>query len=110
LFHSRRSAISGQLGKLAGSGRSSSDIERGDRELLRDRLPTNARDEYHSHDANWEDYQDLLELLGEANGPLISDNEVELQVLTQLDFVQFVMQAQAPASQIGQSRRHFSMS
>jgi len=36
-----------------------------------------------SHDANWEDYVDLLELLGEANGPLISDNEVELQVLTQ---------------------------
>ena len=29
---------------------------------------------------------------------------------TELDFVQFVMQAQAPASQIGQSRRHFSMS
>jgi len=26
----------------------------------------------------------LLELLGEANGPLISDNEVELQVLTQI--------------------------
>jgi hypothetical protein len=37
-----------------------------------------------SHDANWEDYEDLLELLGEANGPLISDNEVELQVLTQI--------------------------
>jgi len=28
--------------------------------------------------ANWEDYEDLLELLGEANVPLISDNEVEL--------------------------------
>ena len=37
-----------------------------------------------SRDANWEDYEDLLELLGEANGPLISDNEVELQVLTQI--------------------------
>lgn len=34
--------------------------------------------------ANWEDYEDLLELLGEANGLLISDNEVELQVLTQI--------------------------
>ena len=37
-----------------------------------------------SHDANWEDYEDLLELLCEANSPLISDNEVELQVLTQI--------------------------
>jgi hypothetical protein len=35
-----------------------------------------------SHDANWEDYEDLLELPGEANSPPISDNEVELQVLT----------------------------
>jgi hypothetical protein len=26
----------------------------------------------------------LLELLGEANGPLISENEAELQVLTQI--------------------------
>ncbi|HZF39351.1 MAG TPA: hypothetical protein VE715_11030 [Blastocatellia bacterium] len=26
----------------------------------------------------------MLELFGEANGPLISDNEVELQVLTQI--------------------------
>jgi len=34
--------------------------------------------------ANWEDYEDLLELLGEANDPLMSDNEVELQVLTQI--------------------------
>jgi len=37
-----------------------------------------------SHDANWEDYEDLLDPLGEANGPPISDNEVELQVLTQI--------------------------
>ena len=37
-----------------------------------------------SHDANWKDYEDLLELLGEANGQLISENEVELQVLTQI--------------------------
>jgi hypothetical protein len=36
-----------------------------------------------SHDAGWEDYEDLLDPLGEANGPPISDNEVELQVLTQ---------------------------
>ena len=37
-----------------------------------------------SHDANWEDYKDLLDLLGEANGPLISNNEVKLRVLTQI--------------------------
>jgi hypothetical protein len=37
-----------------------------------------------SHDANWEDYEDLLDPLGEANGPPISDNEVELQALTQI--------------------------
>jgi len=37
-----------------------------------------------SHDANWGNYEDLLELLGEANGPLISDNEVEMHVLTQI--------------------------
>jgi hypothetical protein len=37
-----------------------------------------------SHDANWEDYEDLLDLLGEANGPLISNNEVKLRVLTQI--------------------------
>jgi hypothetical protein len=37
-----------------------------------------------SHDANWEDYEDSLELLGEANGPLVSDNEGELYVLTQI--------------------------
>lgn len=37
-----------------------------------------------AHDANWEDYEDLLGLLSETNGPPISDNEVELQVLTQL--------------------------
>jgi len=36
------------------------------------------------HDANWEDYEDLLDLLGEANGPFISNNEVKLQVLTQI--------------------------
>ncbi len=36
------------------------------------------------HDANWENYEDLLDPLGEANGPPISDNEVELQVLTQI--------------------------
>ena len=37
-----------------------------------------------SHDANWEDYEDLLDLLGEANGPLISNNVVKLRVLTQI--------------------------
>jgi hypothetical protein len=37
-----------------------------------------------SYDADWEDYEDLLELLCEANSPLRSDNEVELQVLTQI--------------------------
>jgi len=37
-----------------------------------------------SHDANWEDYEDLLDPLGEANGPPISDNEVELQALTRI--------------------------
>jgi hypothetical protein len=37
-----------------------------------------------SHDANWGDYEDLLDPLGEANGPPISDNEVELQVLTRI--------------------------
>jgi exonuclease V gamma subunit len=37
-----------------------------------------------SHDANWEDYGDLLELLGKANGQLISDNEVKLYVLIQI--------------------------
>jgi len=31
-----------------------------------------------SHGANWEDYEDLLDPLGEADGPPISDNEVEL--------------------------------
>jgi hypothetical protein len=36
------------------------------------------------HDANWENYEDLLDPLGEANCPPISDNEVELQVLTQI--------------------------
>ena len=36
------------------------------------------------HDANWENYEDLLDPLGEANGPPISDNELELQVLTQI--------------------------
>jgi hypothetical protein len=34
-----------------------------------------------SHDADWEDYEDLLDPLGEAD---ISDNEVESQVLTQI--------------------------
>jgi hypothetical protein len=37
-----------------------------------------------SHDANWEDYEDLLDPLSEANGPPISDNEVKSQVLTQI--------------------------
>jgi hypothetical protein len=37
-----------------------------------------------SHDANWGGHEDLLELLGKANGPFISDNEVGLQVLTQI--------------------------
>ena len=36
------------------------------------------------HDANWENYEELLDPLGEANGPPIRDNEVELQVLTQI--------------------------
>jgi hypothetical protein len=36
------------------------------------------------HDTNWEDCEDLLDLPGEANGPLISNNEVKLQVLTQI--------------------------
>lgn len=34
-------------------------------------------------DANWENYEDLLDPLGEANGPPISDNEGGLQALTQ---------------------------
>jgi hypothetical protein len=84
LFHWRRSAISGRPGNLAGSCRSSSDVERANAnyyEIVSQLAPaTNIT----SHDANWEDYEDLLELLGEANGPLISDNEVELQVLTQI--------------------------
>ena len=37
-----------------------------------------------SHDANWEDYEDLFDPLGEANGPPISDNEVKLQALTRI--------------------------
>jgi hypothetical protein len=84
LSHSRRSAISGRLDNLAGSCRSSSDVERANAnyyEIVSQLAPaTNII----SHDANWKDYEDLLELLGEANGPLISDNEVELQVLTQI--------------------------
>jgi hypothetical protein len=84
LFHWRRSAISGRLGNLAGSCRSSSDVERANAnyyEIVSQLAPaTNIT----SHDVNWEDYEDLLELLGEANRPLISDNEVELQVLTQI--------------------------
>jgi len=35
-----------------------------------------------SHNASWENYEGSLDLLGEANGPLISDNEGGLQVLT----------------------------
>jgi hypothetical protein len=84
LFHWRGSAFSGQLGNLAGSCRSSSDVERANAnyyEIVSQLAPaTNSA----SHDANWEDYEDLLELLGEANGPLISDNEVELRALTQI--------------------------
>jgi hypothetical protein len=84
LFHWRGSALSGRLGKLAGSGRSSSDVERANAnyyEIVSRLAPaTNIT----SHGASWEDYEDLLELLGEANGPLISDNEVDLQVLTQI--------------------------
>jgi hypothetical protein len=84
LFHWRRSAISGRLGNFAGSCRSSSDVERANAnyyEIVSRLAPaTNIT----SHDANWEDYEDLLELLGDANGPLISDNEVELQALTQI--------------------------
>ena len=84
MSHSRRSAISGRPGNLAGSCRSSSDVERANAnyyEIVSQLAPaTNIT----SHDANWEDYEDLLELFGEANGPLISDNEVELQVLTQI--------------------------
>jgi hypothetical protein len=84
LFQWRRSAISGRLGNLAGSCRSSSDVERANAnyfEIVSQLAPaTNIT----SHDANWEDYEDLLELLGEADGTLINDNEVELQVLTQI--------------------------
>jgi len=35
------------------------------------------------HDAKRKNCEDLFDLLGEANGPPITDNEVELQVLTQ---------------------------
>ena len=35
-----------------------------------------------SHNASWENYEGSLDLLGEADGPLISDNEGGLQVLT----------------------------
>jgi hypothetical protein len=84
MFHWPRSAICGRPGDIAGSCRSSSDVERANAnyyEIVSQLAPaTNIT----SHDANWEDYEDLLELLGEANGPLISDNEVELQVLTQI--------------------------
>jgi hypothetical protein len=37
-----------------------------------------------SHDADWEDYEDLLDPLGEGDRPPISDNEIESQVLTQI--------------------------
>jgi len=84
LFHWRRSAISGRLGNLAGSCRSSSHVERANAnyyEIVSQLAPaTNIS----SHDADWEDYEDLLDPLGEANGSPISDNEVELQVLTQI--------------------------
>jgi hypothetical protein len=36
------------------------------------------------HGAYWENYEDLLDPLGEANGPPVSDNDVESQVLTQI--------------------------
>jgi hypothetical protein len=88
LFHWRRSAISGRPGTLAGSCRSSSDVERANAnyyEIVSQLTPaTNIT----SHDVNWEDYEDLLESLGEANGPPISDNEVELRVLTQVSTVE----------------------
>jgi hypothetical protein len=84
LFHWRRSAIIGRPGKLAGSCRSSSDVERANAnyyEIVSQPAPaTNIA----SHDANWEDYEDLLDPLGEADGSPISDNEAELQVLTQI--------------------------
>jgi hypothetical protein len=84
LFHWRRSAISGRLGNLAGLGRSSSDIEpltTNYYEIV-SKLPPAAN--ISSRNANWEDYEDLLDPLGEANSPLTSNNEVELQVLTQI--------------------------
>jgi hypothetical protein len=37
-----------------------------------------------SHNADWEDYEDLLDPLGEANGSSINNNEAKLQVLTQI--------------------------
>jgi hypothetical protein len=84
LFHWRWSEISGRLGNLAGSCRSSSDVERANAnyyEIVSQLAPaTNIT----SHDTDWEDYEDLLDPLGEANGPPISDNEAELQVLTQI--------------------------
>src|SRR5215510_14680485 len=84
LFHWRRSAISGRPGNLEGLCRSSSDVERANAnyyEIVSQLAPaTNIT----SHDANWEDCEDLLDLLGEANSPLISNNEVKLQVLTQI--------------------------
>jgi hypothetical protein len=84
LLHWRRSVISGQPGNLAGSCRSSSDVERANAnyyEIVSQPAPaTNIT----SHDTNWEDYEYFLDLLGEANGPLISDNEVKLRVLTQI--------------------------
>jgi hypothetical protein len=44
--------------------------------------PTSARDEYLFPRRQLENYEDLLDPLGEAHGPPISDNEVELQLLT----------------------------
>jgi hypothetical protein len=84
LFHSRRSAISGRLGNLAGSGRSSSDLKLVKANYYEIVSQPATATNITSHDANWEDYEDLPELLGEANGPLISDNDVELQVLTEI--------------------------
>jgi len=84
LFHSRRSAIGGRPGNLAGSCRSSSDIERANANYYEIVSQLASATNFSAHDADWEDYEDLLDPLGEANGSPISDNEAELQVLTQI--------------------------
>jgi len=38
----------------------------------------------HELSFDWEDYEDLLGPIGEANGAPISDNEAEFQVLTRI--------------------------